>query len=136
MLFRHDPPASTSPASAPAPLLIESDADATTPTDGRSSIPMASRPPATLVKPVDAAKSPPPLAAKYPATDRHSNSHRGAAIDLLLPATGPRTHKIVDGDTLAALAQRYLGSAARAARFSTRTAMFFPIRSYCLSARN
>ncbi len=30
------------------------------------------------------------------------------------PADGPQVHKIVDGDTLADLAARYLGSAARA----------------------
>jgi nucleoid-associated protein YgaU len=114
MLFRHDPPASPSAASAPVPLLIESDVDATAPGDGRANASTVGRPPATLVKPVDTAKSPPPLAATYPETDRPSNSHRGGSIELLLPATGPRTHKIVDGDTLVALAQRYLGSATRA----------------------
>ena len=43
----------------------------------------------------------------------------GMSMDMLLPAAAPadeaiHSHTIVDGDTLAALAQRYLGSAARA----------------------
>ena len=66
------------------------------------------------MKPLDGGKSPPPLAAKYPETDRPSESRRGASIDLMLPAKETHTHTIVDGDTLAALAQRYLGSPARA----------------------
>ena len=40
-------------------------------------------------------------------------------MDMMLPVPAPteqraRTHKVVDGDTLAALAERYLGSSLRA----------------------
>jgi nucleoid-associated protein YgaU len=68
-----------------------------------------------LVKPLSVQPSPPPLAANYPETDRPSNSHLGAPMETLFPAKATAcTHRIVDGDTLAALAQRYLGSPARA----------------------
>jgi nucleoid-associated protein YgaU len=113
MLFRREPPVQT-PSAPPgaAPLLIHSGAGAAA-GEGQPQASVAQRP-ATVVKPLDIEKSPPPLAARYPETDRPSGSRRGASIDLLLPATEPRTHKIIDGDTLAALAQRYLGSTARA----------------------
>lgn len=111
MLFRRTPP----PASAPivaSPLQVPSSAGNTTAETPKLASPVPR--PATLVKPLDLEKSPPPLAAKYPETDRPTEPRRTVSGDLLLPATGPRTHKIVDGDTLPALAQRYLGSAARA----------------------
>ncbi len=113
MLFRRDPPP-TCPSFRRG-LAVDSirrrNASADGPNGQRR---RAVQRPATLVKPLDAEKSPPPLAAKYPEADRPASSRRSDSIDLLLPATGSRTHKIVDGDTLAALAQRYLGSATRA----------------------
>ncbi len=112
-LFRRDPPTPTSQLPA-APLLIQSDADPATLDKVQTPSAADHRRRATLVKPVDAEKLPPPLAAKYPETSRPSDSHRGASADLLLPPTGPRTHKVVNGDTLAVLAQRFLGSAERA----------------------
>jgi nucleoid-associated protein YgaU len=113
MLFRREPPVQIPSAPSPAaPLLIHSGADAVA-GEGQPQVSVSQRL-ATVVKPLDIEKSPPPLAAKYPETDRSSDSRRGVSIDLLLPATEARTHKIIDGDTLAALAQRYLGSTARA----------------------
>ena len=74
---------------------------------------------ATVVTPSGRQEPPPPLAESYPQADRPASSRWGTSMDMLLPAATPadetmRSHKIVDGDTLAALAQRYLGSAARA----------------------
>jgi nucleoid-associated protein YgaU len=115
MLFRHDPPVATSPAPpAPARLLIHSDGDAAAPADLPPRTPSAIQRPATVVKPLDVVKSPAPLAPNYPRTDLPSDSRRGGSIDMMMPASDTRTHKIVDGDTLASLAQRYLGSATRA----------------------
>jgi nucleoid-associated protein YgaU len=113
MLFRHDPPAAPS-APPPAASLPIPPADVAASGEGLAQPPSVAQRPATLVKPLDVEKSPPPLAARYPERDRPSGSHRGRSNDLLLPATGPRSHKIVDGDSLAVLAERYLGSAARA----------------------
>jgi nucleoid-associated protein YgaU len=112
MLFRHDPAAPLAPppaASMPIPW-----GDAAAPGEGLAQPPSVVQRPATLVKPLDAEKSPPPLAERYPESVRPCGSHRGGTNDLLLPATGARTHRIVDGDSLAMLAERYLGSAARA----------------------
>jgi nucleoid-associated protein YgaU len=75
--------------------------------------------PATVVMPSDSRELPPPLAQDYPEPERPASSRWGTSMDMLLPIAAPadhtaRTHRIVDGDTLAALAQRYLGSTARA----------------------
>lgn len=58
-------------------------------------------------------------------------------MEMMLPVAtspdAPRTHKVVDGDTLAALAERYLGSSARAQeiyeanREALRDPMLLPI---------
>jgi nucleoid-associated protein YgaU len=74
---------------------------------------------ATVITPSDRQEPPPPLAESYPQAERPASSRWGTSMDMLLPVATPadetaRSHKIVDGDTLAALAQRYLGSAARA----------------------
>jgi hypothetical protein len=75
--------------------------------------------PATVVTPLDRRESPPALASDYPATDRPASSQWGVSMEMMLPAAAPtdetaRTHTVIDGDTLAALAERYLGSSARA----------------------
>jgi nucleoid-associated protein YgaU len=70
-----------------------------------------------VVAPSDSRESPPPLAESYP-EPIHSASW-GVSMNMLMPVTvppsdGQRTHTVVDGDTLASLAKRYLGSAERA----------------------
>ena len=71
------------------------------------------------VTPADGDEPPPSLAPGYPENDRPAKSRWGVSMDMMLPVATPadetaRTHTVVDGDTLAALAERYLGSAARA----------------------
>ena len=73
----------------------------------------------TMLTPDEQPKAPPPLAETYPRDERPANSGWGRSMDTLLPLPTPadptaRTHRIVDGDSLAALAERYLGSASRA----------------------
>ena len=73
----------------------------------------------TMLTPAEQPKAPPPLAETYPRDERPANSRWGRSMDTLLPLPTPadptaRTHRIVDGDSLAALAERYLGSASRA----------------------
>ena len=75
--------------------------------------------PATVVKPWKRRESPPPLAEEYPRPNRPKSAGWGPSMRSLVAggATSrqtPRTHKIVDGDTLPTLADRYLGSASRA----------------------
>ena len=76
--------------------------------------------PATVVTPLDRHESPPSLSPDYPETDHPASSHRDTSRNMMLPIAAPtdqtaRTHTVVDGDTLPALAERYLGSSARAA---------------------
>ena len=73
----------------------------------------------TVLSPSQLRQSPPPLAEEYPRPDRPADSRWGRSMDMMLPVPAPterraRAHKVVDGDTLAALAERYLGSSLRA----------------------
>lgn len=79
---------------------------------------------AAVAKPWDRRESPPPLAQEYPQPNRPKSAGWGPSMRSLVPGSAtaqstPRTHKIVDGDTLPALAERYLGSAARAGEIFT-----------------
>ena len=131
MLSRRDTPQPTPPVPAPAEqLLIRHRANAPafgvrSGTGERSAAqvdPASSTPderPASVVKPLDRHEPPPPLSQDYPGTERPASSRWGASMDMMLPAAASaedssRTHRIVDGDTLASLAERFLGTAARA----------------------
>ena len=131
LLFRRDP-AQPAPA-VPQPaeqLLIHPQAEPhvgevpaeapgrTSPAAQRTASRAAGRA-ATIVPPSDRLEPPPALADSYPRSARLAGARWGMSMDMVLPADAAsddtaRTHTIVDGDTLAALAQRYLGSAARA----------------------
>ena len=92
---------------------------------------------ATVVKPLDVPLPSPPSAPSHPETDRPLSSRWGGSIDMLLPADqAARTHRIVDGDTLAALAERIWAHPLAPVRFSTRIAASSPIPSCCPSARS
>lgn len=87
----------------------------------------------TMLSPSQLRQSPPPLAEEYPRPDRPADSRWGRSMDMMLPVPTPtdqrtRTHKIVDGDTLAALAERYLGSSLRAGEIfeANRDVLFDP----------
>ncbi len=129
MLFHHDRPRPAVPDSnAEEELLLRYRVDAGIRPKGAgrsaralwSATEAAASPrPATVVTPLDRHEPPPSLAPDYPKTDRPVSSRWGASMEMMLPITAPadataRTHKVVDGDTLTALADRYLGSAARA----------------------
>jgi nucleoid-associated protein YgaU len=76
-----------------------------------------SRMPAVL-KPPETDALPPDSARLHPAGDPATSSRWGVSLGMMLPENGQaaaaETHKIADGDTLPALAERYLGSANRA----------------------
>ncbi len=124
MLFRRDGPPATAESSAEQ-LSIPSRAQADLlgggtargkRAEGISDTPSRST---AMLKPLGPREPPPALARDYPAPAAPRDAQWGKSMDAMLPASGPeaetpRTHKIVDGDTLPALAARYLGSASRA----------------------
>jgi nucleoid-associated protein YgaU len=70
----------------------------------------------TIVRPTNQPAPPPDLPRNYPNGEQPSGTRWGASLREMLPETAstPPTHKIIDGDSLAMLAERYLGSASRA----------------------
>ncbi len=70
----------------------------------------------TIVTPTDRPVPPPELPKSYPISNQPVSTRWGASLSEMLPetASAPPTHKIIDGDSLALLAERYLGSASRA----------------------
>jgi nucleoid-associated protein YgaU len=119
MLFRHKPaPGPISPSAEEQFLLrcstqpAVSSYDAVTPVQLERPNAAARRRPATVVAALDRHEPPPSLAPGYPEPkpqEAWMETSPAASAD-----DEPRTHRVVDGDTLAALAQRYLGSADRA----------------------
>ena len=100
------------PAAAPDALLRPGQCEA------MQSAPAGCQPagrPITIVTPLDSGQPPPDLARSYPDNSLPGGSRWGISMGQMLPETpGPpaagQRHKIVDGDTLASLAERYLGS--------------------------
>ena len=70
----------------------------------------------TIVTPADQPAPPPELPKSYPGNGQPVSTRWGTSLSEMLPetASAPPTHKIIDGDSLALLAERYLGSASRA----------------------
>jgi nucleoid-associated protein YgaU len=130
MLFRRDPGGAPTASNAAELLLIRQQTAALSSglplnQSGRSPAwqsptgASASSRAATVLTPSDHREPPPQLADSYPQVDRPASSRWGKSMEMVLPMATPtdeatRLHKIVDGDTLAALAERYLGSADRA----------------------
>ena len=76
--------------------------------------PQPARP--TIVTPSEQPAPPPELPKSYPTGSQPPATRWGSSMSEMLPesASAPPTHKIIDGDSLALLAERYLGSASRA----------------------
>ena len=74
------------------------------------------KPQPTIVTPTDQPAPPPELPKSYPNSNQPVSTRWGTSLSEMLPetASAPPTHKIIDGDSLALLAERYLGSASRA----------------------
>ena len=72
-----------------------------------------------MLRPANRSQSPPELPKNYPgdatpAAGQFIPSTGIEPADAVAAGQRPRTHKVVDGDTLRALAERYLGSADQA----------------------
>jgi phage tail protein X len=123
LLFRHPGGQKDVPISADGDqlLLRQQDWPAGAPGGGQSpaATPSATAEPSrtpTVLKPAETETSPPDLARVYPG-GAQATSRWGFSMGMMLPDSSrppAPSHKIVDGDTLAALAERYLGSASRA----------------------
>ena len=70
----------------------------------------------TILTPADQPAPPPELPERYPNSSQPVSTRWGTSLREMLPetASAPPIHKIIDGDSLALLAERYLGSASRA----------------------
>ncbi len=68
--------------------------------------------PAVALNAMDSGMPPPKLARSFPETNETFGARWGAMLGLAPPSRGQpaRTHRVIDGDTLKALARRYLGS--------------------------
>jgi nucleoid-associated protein YgaU len=80
--------------------------------------PSASQQSPTILSPLGPAEPVPNLPPRYPVRAQVNSASWGVPISAMpkvaRSADGPKSHKIVDGDTLGNLAARYLGSANRA----------------------
>ena len=70
----------------------------------------------TVVMPTEQPAPPPEMPKSYPNSGQTASTRWGTSMREMLPetASAPPTHKVIDGDSLALLAERYLGSATRA----------------------
>ena len=70
----------------------------------------------TVITPSDQPAPPPELPKSFPGGSQAFSPRWGTSMSEMLPeaASAPPVHKVIDGDTLALLAERYLGSASRA----------------------
>ncbi len=86
--------------------------------DQKSPVASSSSQSPTVLSPLGPPQPGPSLPPRWPAYSSTNSARWGMPTDMMpavaRPADGPQVHKIVDGDTLADLAARYLGSAARA----------------------
>lgn len=125
LMFRHESlPNRPAVPTHPGPLLLHKDRGtmpfapgaAEEPPDETDPTPMSAAPdasrPATVVSP-GVFTEPPCLTREYPGLRVPETPRWGSQGNIMPAANAPRTHKIVDGDTLEALAERYLGSADR-----------------------
>ena len=134
LLFRNDQPSPvplTPDAVEEVPLRIRGVSALSQPQATRQTSPIENReasqtpqdapknvPSAIVVTPTSRRESPPTLSPKYPEPQRPV-ANKLSTMEMMLPVSKPidethRTHMVVDGDTLAALAERYLGEASRA----------------------
>lgn len=110
MLFRHDSPPADPRIEENALLRYRAELELQRQRENPEALPRAAprRTVATTSTPFGSVEPPPSLARDYPE----------AEMKMMLPAeppaNQPRTHTVVDGDTLASLADRFLGSPARA----------------------
>ncbi len=85
-----------------------------------SPLPVAAREPQrpmpVVLTPSDRPAPPPEFPRAFPMNSQPATSRWGVSLGEMLPETPktPATHKVSDGDSLALLADRYLGSAQRA----------------------
>jgi LysM repeat protein len=129
MLFRHDTPREAAPSpDSDDRLVLRKHVEPQCPqpvTPGcverplPTARPAPAAPPAvehapTILTPMDTGEPPPELARDYPGQPAPTTAGRVATAGRNLRETRVRTHKVVDGDTLRLLAERYLGSAGEA----------------------
>ncbi len=109
LVLRKQPDPRTFSASESSPASSQPHSSPATPPQPRRLSP-------TIVTPADQPAPPPELPKSYPDGSQPASTRWGTSLREMLPETAaaPPTHKIIDGDSLALLAERYLGSASRA----------------------